>query len=269
AIGAVTFAAATLGWKTRLIHSVTDNELATLLGLRQQTGIEAEHPDCLLAIFPFDVDETRIDPIVNLPTALLERLKTIEFDGCPNQLSNKHHDWPTIERVAEACRLDSNCPLDHKRYPLIKPDNKIEFDQDRQLSARKIIRERRSALAMDGRSTISRNTFYRMMMRVSPQMGKNIIEVLPWRACVSLAIFIHRVDDLPSGLYMLVRDPAHEPSLKKAFRSEFHWNKPEGCPETLPLYLLQVADAYEVAQTISCHQDIAADGAFAHIVTQK
>lgn len=263
AIGAITFAAATLGWKTRLIHSVTDNELATLLGLRHQNGVEAEHPDCLLAIFPFDEDVRLTDPIVNLPTALLERLKTIEFDGSPNTLSNDHHDWPIIERVAEACRFDSHCPLDPKRYPLIEPNRKIEFDEDRQLSARKIIRERRSALAMDGRSTISRDTFYRMMMHVSPPMGKNIIEVLPWQACVSLAIFIHRVDDLPTGLYMLVRDPAHEPSLKKALRFEFHWNKPECCPETLALYLLQVADACDVAQTISCHQDIAADGAFA------
>jgi Nitroreductase family. len=52
AIGTVTFAAATLGWKTRLIHSVTDGDLATLLGIHQQEGIEAEHPHCLLVIFP-------------------------------------------------------------------------------------------------------------------------------------------------------------------------------------------------------------------------
>ncbi|MDH3608039.1 MAG: nitroreductase family protein, partial [Gammaproteobacteria bacterium] len=116
---------------------------------------------------------------------------------------------------------------------------------------------------MDGKSTISRDTFYRMMAHVSPQMGKNIIQTLPWQACVSLAIFVHRVDDLPAGLYMLIRHPAHEPSLKKALHSEFFWEKPEGCPESLPLYLLQLADVCEAAKTISCHQDIAADGAYA------
>ena len=261
AIGTVTFAAAALGWKTRLIHSVTDDELATLLGLRQQKGIEAEHPDCLLAIFPFDEDIT--DPIANLPSALLERLKTTEFDGCPNTLSNEHHDWPIIEHVAEACRFDSHCPLDHKLYSRIEHFNQIEFDEDRQISARKIIRERRSAQAMDGCSTISRDTFYRMMAHASPHIGKNIIDVLPWQATVSLAIFIHRVDDLPTGLYMLVRDPAHEPSLKKALRSEFRWIKPEGCPDSLPLYLLHVDDACEASKIISCHQDIAAEGVFA------
>ena len=263
AIGAVTFAAAALGWKTRLIHCVTDSELTTLLGLRQQEGIEAEHPDCLLAIYPFDADITRTDPIVNLPAALLERLKTIEFEGSPNTLSNDHHDWPIIGRVAEACRFNCLRPLDHKQHPLIEHNRKIGFDEDRRISARRIIRERRSALAMDGRSTISTNTFYRMLMHISPYVGKNIIEVLPWQAHVSLAIFIHRVGDLPTGLYLLVRDPAHEPSLKKALRSGLCWKKPEGCPKTLPLYQLQAADACEVAKIISCHQDIAADGAFA------
>ncbi|MGH8551200.1 MAG: hypothetical protein ACRERU_21855 [Methylococcales bacterium] len=70
AIGTVTFAAATLGWKTRLIHSVTDNELATLLGLRQQKDIEAGHPDCLLAIFPFDEDIILTDPLIAIQLAL-------------------------------------------------------------------------------------------------------------------------------------------------------------------------------------------------------
>jgi len=102
-----------------------------------------------------------------------------------------------------------------------------------------------------------------MMVHVSPHLGENIIAVLPWHARVSLAIFIHRVDDLPAGLYLLVRDPDHEPSLRKALRSDFSWDKPKDCPESLHLYLLQYANAIDAARTINCHQDIAADGAFA------
>jgi len=294
AIGTVTFAAATLGWKTKLIHSVTDDDLATLLGLHQQDGIEAEHPDCLLVIFPAGENITPTDLIINLSTALLERLKANDFEGRPNTLSKHHHEWPIIDTVAEACRFDGQCTLNHKhdymdaggttprtgevelrreRQPRVTPgavtgdsrvehNSKNEFADDRQISARKIIRERRSALAMDGRTTISKETFYRMMVHVSPHLGKNIIEVLPWRARVSLAIFIHRVDDLPTGLYILVRDPGHESSLKKALRSEFRWDKVEGCPEFLHLYLLQEADARDAARIINCHQDIAADGSF-------
>ena len=263
AIGTITFAAAALGWKTRLIHSITDTDLAMLLGLHQQDGIEAEHPDCLLAIVPTDENITPADLIINLPAALFERIKDIEFEGYPNTLSNLHHEWLIIDKVAEACRFNDYSSLNQKQVPPDKYNNENEFAKDRQISAQKIIRQRRSALAMDGRSTISKETFYRMMVHVSPHLGKNIIAVLPWYARVSLAIFIHRVDDLPAGLYLLARNPDHEPSLRKALRSDFSWDKPEDCPESLHLYLLQLANTIDTARMVSCHQDIAADGAFA------
>jgi len=263
AIGTITFAAAALGWKTRLIHSVTDDNLAMLLGLHQQEGIEAEHPDCLLAILPTDENITPANLIINLPAALLERIKDIELESFPNTLSNHHHEWPIIDTVAAACRFNDHSSLNQKQVPSDKYINENELSQDRQISARKIIRQRRSALAMDRRSTISKETFYRMMVHVSPHLGENILAVLPWYARISLAIFIHRVDDLPAGLYLLARNPDHEPSLRKVLRSDFSWDKPEDCPKSLHLYLLQHANAIDAARMINCHQDIAADGAFA------
>jgi len=263
AIGALTFAAAALGWKTRLIPSVTDGELATLLGLDRQEGVEAEHPDCLLAIWPAGEQATPAEPDVHLSPAMLARLEKTEFEGQPNTLSGHHHEWPIIDAVARACRYDDdNRPDRHSRHAEVLTGRQ-EFPEDRQVSARRIIRERRSALAMDGRTAISREAFYRMMAHASPHTGKNITAVLPWRACVSLAVFIHRVEGLAAGLYLLARDSSHLPSLKKALRPEFRWTRPEGCPEFLHLYLLQEGDALDAARIISCHQDIAADGAFA------
>ncbi len=43
---------------------------------------------------------------------------------------------------------------------------------------------------------------------------------------------------------------------------EFDWNKPTGCPPSLPLFHLQTGDARALAGQVSCGQDIAADGAF-------
>ena len=263
AIGTITFAAATLGWKTRLIHSITDDELVLLLGLNQHEGIEAEHPDCLLAIYPADENIAPSDLMVNLPAALLERIKTIDFEGCPNTLSNHHHEWPIIEIITEVCRFNVNCPLSHEQDPRIEHKDNNEFYKDRRISARRIIRERRSALAMDGHSTISKETFYRMMVHVSPHLSKNIIAVLPWRARVSLALFIHRVTGLSPGLYILIRDRDHETSLRKELRSDFRWEKPVDCPESLHLYLLTEADTRDSARIINCQQNIAADGVFA------
>jgi hypothetical protein len=45
-------------------------------------------------------------------------------------------------------------------------------------------------------------------------------------------------------------------------QSDFSWTKPVGCPEDLPLVLLQEGDYRDTAKLVSCQQDIAADGAF-------
>ena len=263
AIGSITFAAAALGWETRLVHSVPDDDLALLSGIKQQEGIEAEHPDCLLVTSPADVNKMQAEPMIHLPAPLLERMKTNRFEGSPNILSRDHHAWPIIDTVADACRYDGALLLPHTQVAGAGHNSRGLFPEDRRISARKIIRQRRSAVAMDGRSAVSKGTFYRMMAHVSPHPGNSILEVLPWKACVSLALFIHRVDDLPPGLYLLVRDPDHEPSLRMALRPEFLWVKPADCPDFLNLYLLQQGDGRDAARTISCHQDIAADGAFA------
>ena len=259
AIGTITFAGLALGWHTSLLHSISDDDLEKLLGIDLQKGSEAEHADCLLLLVP--ANETTKEIRVERPASLLERIKPDSFEGSPNTLSNDHHDWPVIDTVAEVCRFNGRCRFNQNHSG--KVDKLHESIKDRHKPARQIIRQRRSAIAMDGVSSISKETFYRMLVHVTPHTGNNILDVLPWRPCVSLALFIHRVDDLPSGLYMLVRDPGHETSLRNGSRSGFLWKKPDGCPDFLNLYLLQHADTRSAAQTISCHQDIAADGAFA------
>src|SRR5207245_11275955 len=52
AIATVAVAAAGLGWEARLLEGVADDHLAVLLGVHNQTGEEAEHADCLMAIVP-------------------------------------------------------------------------------------------------------------------------------------------------------------------------------------------------------------------------
>jgi len=42
----------------------------------------------------------------------------------------------------------------------------------------------------------------------------------------------------------------------------FAWSTPPGCPADLPLPMLEVGDARQLATKVSCFQDIAGDGAF-------
>jgi hypothetical protein len=58
------------------------------------------------------------------------------------------------------------------------------------------------------------------------------------------------------------RDPRIHNRLQAALRSEFLWEQPADCPEHVPLYCLMRGDLRRNAQMVSCHQEVAADGAF-------
>jgi hypothetical protein len=125
-----------------------------------------------------------------------------------------------------------------------------------------LIRQRRSAVALDGRTEISSETFYRILQNVLPQANAIPFATLPWRPAVSLLLFVHRVQGMAEGLYVLVRDSTHLSALRSSCGPDFLWATPQGCPPSVPLYLLSTGDERAVARTVSCGQDIAADGAF-------
>ena len=137
-----------------------------------------------------------------------------------------------------------------------------------QPAAGQVIHQRRSALAFDGKTSISAGSFFAMLARVVPRVDRDLCgrpmpwDVLPWEPAIHLALFVHRVDRLASGLYMLVRDPGKLDPLRRATHPQYAWSSPPGCPGDLPLYLLQEGDARKLAAQVSCNQDIAGDSAF-------
>jgi SagB-type dehydrogenase family enzyme len=260
AIGAISFAARTLGYDVHLLESLEDADLDRLLGTHAQTGIEAEHADCLLAVYPSDSDGARGPlPCVSFDE-WRETLVATEFFGEPNRLSRDHHPWPAIEQVAQAARRG---PIVSATAPRPTPTPFHAWNgavPDRNRSAEQIIRQRRSAVDMDGRTSLAGPVFYQMLHRTLPCH-------FPFRAMagvprVSLVLFVHRVADLEPGLYLFARDPAHETPLRHALRRDWDWVVPAGCPGGLSLYRLRRGDVRPVARAASCHQDIAADGAF-------
>jgi nitroreductase len=127
---------------------------------------------------------------------------------------------------------------------------------------REIVRKRRSAIEMDGQTRISRERFYNMLSRTLASTDNVPFNVLPWEPLTHLVLFVHRVDDLEPGLYILVRHPAEKENLQTATRPEFLWQRAAGCPEGLDLYLLTASDVRNIAKAYSCDQDIAADSCF-------
>lgn len=107
---------------------------------------------------------------------------------------------------------------------------------------------------MDGKTAMRREDFVRTLRRVLA--GGVALRAFPWRPRVHLFVFVHRVTDLASGLYALVRD---EGSLEGVTSAAFRWERVE--PD-LPLFLLRAGDERGMAQSICCGQEIAGDGAF-------
>nr|GLL25316.1 uncharacterized protein LOC109171564 [Ipomoea trifida] len=283
AIAAVAMAAAGLGWDVKVLDGLGYTELKKLMGLdhfpefkfpdKQVKGrmpeIEFEHPDCVLLVFPSGLHECKVD-YKELSSAILE-FSDVEWKGKPNLLSKEHVCWDIIYRTAEAAKK----PLTMMNGSIIdsfQSSGLLSESSYKGFSLRDVVRKRRSAVDMDGKTGMAKETFYQILLHCMPSGSGSgdkckrqlalPFRALGWECEVHAALFVHRVVGLPSGFYFLVRNENHLDGLRKATRSEFKWEKPDGCPNDLPLYELARGDCQELSKRLSCHQDIASDGCF-------
>jgi hypothetical protein len=280
AIGSVRIAAATLGWKMVLLEDVADDDIVALFGIGRDGDYaqgEREHPDCLAVVWP-EYTAGHTDGLARLPLTIdsdgTQRVDGVTWHGTANRLSREKPDpWEIIDVVAAASWKPRTGPRSAElgmgtSAALDLSSGESDERHEERLLAGRIIRQRRSALAFDGKTSISAARFFLMLSRVMPR-GERALphrpmpwDAIPWNAGIHLALFVHRVDELPQGLYMLVRDPAKLGDLRGAMHGHFSWTRPPGCPDDLPLYCLQEGDAGQLATQVSCHQDIAGAGAF-------
>jgi SagB-type dehydrogenase family enzyme len=250
AVAAVSYAAAALGWQTRLLDSAADEDVAALLGLDRHTGedeLEREEPDCLLWVGQGEAPTLE---------ALVDAARELRWFGIPNQLSLTHRHWPDIDHAHEATRKPRTAPA-ARQHPQSVPEPPTSVHD---LSAATLYRRRRSAVDFDGITSISEAAFYAMLEPLLPRAGTPPWNAWPDAARVHLAMFVHRVEGLAPGLYFLPRNPSHLTAVQQAMRPEWRWRKVG--PTHLPLHLLLPHDLRAVARQISCHQDIAADSCF-------
>ncbi len=254
AIATVTLAAAAMGWKATLLDDFSTELLASLLGVFDPQGAEPEQPECLLAVYP----QRESCAVQTLAEDVMVTFKALSWQGTPNRLSPAHVDWPIIDQAVSATRKPVTQEVYETRVPTGKP---LEVGSA-PISFRKIVHQRRSCLALDGQTGITRDALYQILQKVIPGPEQFPFNVLPWRPLIHFGLFIHRVQDIDPGLYFLARDPAKLDLLKDAMKKEFAWEKPPTCPDSLGLYRLLTGDARELSQQISCHQEIAANGCF-------
>jgi SagB-type dehydrogenase family enzyme len=253
ALGAISMAAGGLGWQTRLLDALGAEDLALLMGTFRDHDAEREEPDMLIACVPAwqVLDET------GLPEAAVRPFASLAWQGRPNQLSPSHLEWG-LEDIAQAVRK----PRGEVQYEQFENPPVAWLPDARPVSLRRMIRQRRSAVAMDGQTRLSRASFYRMLYRTLARSGAVPFGTLPWKPHLHLVLFVHRVDDLAAGVYLLLRDRAKRGALQAAFTQANAWQSPPGCPDQLRLYCLIEAQTQAAARQIACHQDIASDGCF-------
>ncbi|MCH7790932.1 MAG: SagB/ThcOx family dehydrogenase [Planctomycetes bacterium] len=260
ALAACSISGATLGWRVHLINQMSDIDIAKLLGLDRRDEVherEREDPEAVLAVIPSPND---VPMDATLSAEVTDQIAAGQWHGRPNRLSSSHVQWERIDAVAQACMKPTTAPNAFGSNPVL-PEMQAAMPSTA-ASARQIIRHRRSAVALDGRTAIPKDQFYAILSRVLPDCHTTPWNTLGPPVSVHLGLFVHRVTGLDPGLYCLVRSPEHEESLRDAMKPGFVWQRPPGCPAALPLYLLATGDCTALAARVSCLQDIAGDGAF-------
>jgi len=235
---ALEISAKILGWNIQLLDANTQ-EISSLIGLNDSSRYvpeEIESADMLLLVSKNN--EKKDLDILQLRASLQD-----EYFGKANMLSQSRHNWEILEKIENAV---STIP---SKIELIKSEkNSLRTCE---YSSKDVVLKRRSAQVMNkDDANITKKQFETILKSVETKENQ----------AVNLVLFVHSVENLPSGLYILLGNKDSKEELQSITKSTFLWEKVVSFVDDL--YLLQGGDFKLTAKTISCSQDIAAHGAF-------
>lgn len=262
AVAAMRFAAALIGWDFALVPGWSSESLAALLGVDRDadfSDVESEEPACMAIVSPprDPVPGARASETARLDPGLADEARARAWTGRASRVSSDRVQWDWIDAAAMASRQSAG-PVAVVHPERARPSGRGPGSSP---NAANMLRGRRSAVAMDGASSMDLARFTRMVRRLLPDAGPPF-DAFWWTPRVHLVLFVHRVAGLEPGIYALPRTAAGLAALQGACHRDFAWVRPAGVPEELPLFLLARADCRRIACQLSCGQDIAADGCF-------
>nr|CRH07065.1 conserved protein of unknown function [Candidatus Magnetococcus massalia] len=264
AIAGVRYAAAMVGWSVTVLNGISDEAIENLLGLHpaplKKGRPEGEQAELLMLLTPGPIESDRILAAEQQIARWADMAKQFQWQGTPNQLSPYYMDqWPIVDAVAEACHRPAETPPTQASEPDRLP--KLQ-DGPSSLSLPEIILQRRSAQKFDGQTALNREAFWRMLDRLLPRPQVAPWDSQSWPTALHPLLFVHRVDDLEPGVYLLIRRAGAEAVLRNQISKELEWEPVAEAPTTLPLYRLVEGDCRHFAMGVSCRQSIAGDSAF-------
>jgi SagB-type dehydrogenase family enzyme len=254
ALAAIRFAAGALGWRVQFMPEWSDERVAKLLGLDRAADFEnaeRETPELLIRVTTGEAVTQLLPPVADT---------VIEWFGSANRLSDYHVEWSVIDEAIKASERmttseESSKAGDRVDWPPPSPPVCNH-------SASQLIRQRRSAVNFDGITSLTREKFLSILDATLPRASAPPLDAWPFAPRLHLVVFVHRVIGLEPGLYLWLRAPADAAELRQAFSAKLKWEPVTDSITSAPLYRLGGGDLRDFARTLSCQQDIAADGAF-------
>jgi len=253
ALAGLSFAAALLGWRLTCLPGLAPARISRMLGFDRidWPAGETERPDlaCWIGC------GHRGTPAADLPEALVDRLAALPWAGHPNRLSPAVVDWEIIARTADLAAGPLSAPgLPGTRYhPLME-------EAVSSLSGAQILRRRRSATDFDHRHPAIPLAQFRLLLdKTLPRHDLAPFDARLPPPAIDLALFVHRVEGIAAGLYLLLRRGDEIAAMAAEMAPDFAWRKADA---QLPLFCLQCGDLRQIASHLSCDQPIAGESAF-------
>ena len=251
-LAAIRMAANLFGWKVKWLDTLSDEAVEVVLGLDRAAyePLEEEHPDLLCWVGAAQIEGCPSD----LPQEIVDAFAALRYEGRPNRLSRDRVDWEIIGRTARHIRKPETAP---SRPPRPQFDQMISANS--QTSAAELIRRRRSATSFSAEGSLSMEGLLRMLEKTLPHPLHAPFDLGPIPDCANLILFVHRVGELPPGLYAFVRCQRDLEPLRECSRPEFQWTE---ISPGFPLFLLEEGNFRQTATMVSCHQSIAGESVF-------
>ncbi|WP_413207152.1 SagB/ThcOx family dehydrogenase [Rhodospirillum sp. A1_3_36] len=251
ALACLGVAAGIVGWRMRLDPRPADATVSACLGLDRipdRNGAEAEQPD-LLALLGSTPDLATPLPWDRIAQGLADWRGEADGPIAPRVR------WPEVAAVLSALdKGETTLPA----TPTVSPSTTFAPFAPRPA----LIRQRRSAQRMDGKTPMEWTAFERSLSRTLPQTASAPFDLWPWNPALNLLLFVHGVEGLEPGLYLLDRCPKRATDFRAACSApDLSWSPIPGTD--LPLFALRTPlDLRRETSKLSCRQGIAGRGAF-------
>lgn len=252
AIAALSYAAATLGWQLFEQSDITHAQLAECLGthrlkdfpFHRMAETEIEEPEILLSVVLSPATQEKI----TLPTVT-------NFYGEASSI-DKHpmYRWPLVNEIAQATQALSTQTLPRLQFSR-QPEATVT-----KKSIAEVILGRRSAQRFDPNYVMPKQLFFDLLAQLQPSQQP------PWQTLatpphINLIFFIHRVEGLTPGLYLLPRLSRLSQILQDTLAHHLLSDPIEGS-QLQRLSQVAPAELQRIARSLHCHQDIAATACF-------